>query len=50
MSRTTKRARQFAKSSAVRSIAQCLLMCAVEATFRHGRMAAAGACGSNSCH
>jgi hypothetical protein len=49
MSRMTMRARQVARSSAARSIVQCLLMCAVDAAFKRGTPAAGSACGSNSC-
>jgi hypothetical protein len=59
MSRMTQRVTLVAKSSAARSIAQCLLMCAVEAACRPRksegggcapREAAGGGCGQGACH
>lgn len=50
MAQIAIRARQLAKSSAVRSMAQCLAICAVEAIFRHGRAASEDAHTSKACH
>jgi hypothetical protein len=50
MARMTVQARRLAKSSAVRSMARCLALCAVEAILRHGRAASEDAHRSKTCH
>jgi hypothetical protein len=50
MARRKMQARRLAKSSAVRSMAQCLALCAVEAIFRRGRAASKDADMSKTCH
>jgi len=50
MPRTTARVRRLTKDPVVRSIACCLALCVVDATFRSGRGTAETACASESCH
>ncbi|HJT94491.1 MAG TPA: hypothetical protein VJ777_21545 [Mycobacterium sp.] len=50
MPATEPRFRHIAQHPVVRSVARCLVICAVEATFRPAQRASEPTCGSKSCH